>query len=230
MRHMNEIDLKYCITRRTTLLAGCGLLLSACSDSTLGTISESVRHLATDPEDTSIPRARIDSIPYATMSAKFGRNPRALTVLRRVDNKELYWFAGNQIVLVTRAGRLVRTAGLPANLKRTWIMDDDPLGTLQDGVHPTDSYRRLVDLGPPDRYGIMVTSQLESVGPASVVISELQFETQLWRERNTAREFDWSYENRYWVDPDNGLLWKSIQHVHPDLPPVELEVLKPAAV
>ena len=230
MRQMNEMDMKYCITRRTTLLAGCGLLLSACSGASFGTAGESVRDLVTSPDDTTIPRARIDSIPYATMSAKIGRNPRALTVLGRVDNKDLYWFSGNQVVFVTRAGRLLRTAGLPANLKRTWLMDDDPLGTLRGGEPPMGSYRRLIDLGPPDRYGILITSQLESVGPASIVISELQFGTQLYRERNTAREFDWSYENRYWVDPDNGLVWKSTQHIHPDSPPLELEVLKPAAV
>ncbi len=222
--------MKSCITRRTTLLAGCGLFLSACSETYLGPIGESVRLLVAGSEDEPIPRARIDSITYATMSAKIGSGQRALVVLGGVDQKELSWFSANRVVFVTREGRLIRTAGLAANLKHTQLIDKDYLRTLNEEQSPTGSLRRLVDLAPPDRYGILITSSLESLGPSSIEISELQFNTQLFRETNKARDLDWSFENLFWVDPENGLIWKSVQYIHPDIPPLELELLKPLAV
>ena len=133
----HEIDMRSCITRRTTLLAGCGLFLSACSETALGPIGESVRLLVAGSKDEPIPRARIDSIPYATMSAKIGSGQRALVVLGGVDQKELSWFSANRVVFVTREGRLVRTAGLTANLKHTQLIDEDNLGLIHDELHPT---------------------------------------------------------------------------------------------
>ncbi len=164
------------------------------------------------------------------MSAKIGPGQRALVVLRRVDQKELSWFSANRIVFVTREGRVVRTAGLAANLKHTQLIDEDNLGLIHDELHPTGSMRRVVDLGPPDRYGLLITSSLESLGPSSIEISELQFDTLHFRETNWARDLDWTFENLFWVDPGSGIVWKSTQYIHPDIPPLELELLKPLAI
>ena len=227
---MSEEIMRHRITRRAVLLAGSGFLLSACSETPLRTMGESLLSAVAGSDDPPIPRSRIDSIPYASMTAKFGRGGRALIILARVDGEDHHWFSASRTVLVTRRGRVIRTAGFPANLKWTRLIDEDPLRPRGNGRGPTSSFRRLVDLGPPDHYGVMITSRLESLGAASIVIAELQFDTQVFVERCAARELDWSFENRYWVDPENGLIWKSIQHVHPDLPPVELELLKPTAV
>lgn len=164
------------------------------------------------------------------MAAKIGRGPRGLMILGRIEGQELHWISSDRIVLVTRYGRVIRTAGLPANLKETRLIDLDPLEGLREGRFETDPFRRLVDLAPPDHYQIMVTSNLELLGKESIVIAELLFDTEVFRERCSARDFDWTFENRYWVDPDNGVIWKSIQHIHPDIPPVELELLKPAGI
>ena len=90
--------------------------------------------------------------------------------------------------------------------------------------------RRLVDLEPPQRYGVMIGSTYADLGPAAVVIAELEFDTRHIREMNRTREFDWRFENEYWVDPKNGIVWKSRQHIHPDLPPVEIDLLKPSTI
>lgn len=126
----------------------------------------------------------------------------------------------------------MQTAGLQGNLRRTELLAPDPLAELGGGRLPaaSASLRRLVDLEPPQRYGIMIGSTYEDLGPAAVIIAELEFDTRLIRETNRTREFDWHFENEYWVDPKNGIVWKSRQHIHPDLPPVEIELLKPAAL
>lgn len=164
------------------------------------------------------------------MSAKIGRGARSLVVLGRVDEKNLHWISADRTVLVTRGGRLVQTAGLPSNLRRTRLVDADPLTTLPGDDQATASFQRLVDLTPPDHYGISIDASVTALGPERIEIAELAFDTAVYREDCAAREIDWEFTNLYWIDPDIGLVWKSIQHIHPGLPPVELELLKPPAV
>ena len=179
-------------------------------------------------DETPITRNRINKIPYATMSAKVGDGPRALIVLGRADGFNLHWFAADRTVMVTRHGRLVRTAGLPFNLKGTRLLGDEPLTTMgrrREGVPP---YKREIDLAPPNRYGVIIDATVEELGPETIEISELSFETVAYRESCRARDMDWKFTNFYWVSPSNGLLWKSLQHAHPEIPAIELQLLKPA--
>ena len=217
------------VARRGVLLCGFGAVVSACSGS-LESISESMRIAFRGYEGVPITRARINTLPYASMAAKIGKGPRSLIVLGRADEGELHWFSADRTVLVTRYGRVVRTAGFPANIRNTRLLDDDPLPKIVSGPLSTATFRRLVDLTPTDRYGILITSSLEALGPETIEIAELHFDTEVYFETCTAREFDWSFENQYWVDPKNGLTWKSVQHIHPDIPPIELELLKPPSV
>ncbi len=132
---------------------------------------------------------------------------------------------------MTRDGRLVQTAGLRGNLRRSRLLDDDPLAKLGTGVQSASAatMRRLFDLDEPNRYGIMIGSRFEDLGPEAVVIAELEWDTRHIRETCRAREIKWRFENDYWVDRQYGLVWKSVQHFHPDMPPVVMELLKPPA-
>ena len=132
---------------------------------------------------------------------------------------------------MTRKGRLVQTAGLQGNLRRSELLDADPLPGLGTGAlaSPAAALRRVMDFDQPQRYGIMVGSRFEDLGPESVVIAELAWDTRHIRETCRAREIDWSFENDYWIDRQHGLVWKSVQHFHPDMPPVVMELLKPPA-
>lgn len=175
-------------------------------------------------------RSRINDIPYATMAAKLGSGSRSLVVLGRVDGADLHWISADRTVLVTRRGRLIRTAGLPFNLRHTELLAADPLSVGRPEASKVETFKRLVDLTPPDRYGVVITSTLEHLGPREIEIAELRFRTEAYRESCEARDFDWSFENLYWVGRGDGLVWKSVQHIHPSLPPVDLEILKPPAV
>ena len=37
---------------------------------------------------------------------------------------------------------------------------------------------------------------------------------------------NWKYDNNYWVDPKDGFVWKSIQQIAPNVPPIILEITK----
>ena len=76
----------------------------------------------------------------------------------------------------------------------------------------------------------MIEGVFEEVGRETVEILELQFDTRVFREKCTARDLDWKFTNTYWVDPENGIIWKSRQHTHPDLPALDLDILKPSSL
>lgn len=123
----------------------------------------------------------------------------------------------------------MKTAGLTANLKRTSYIVKDPLSKEINELNKTKltNFSRIVDLTPPDRYGVRLNSTFDYVGREKIEIVELAFDTHLVVERCVAAEFDWKFENSYWIGAEDGRVWKSIQHVHPDVPPVELQLLKP---
>ncbi len=149
----------------------------------------------------------------------------------KVNGGNYHWITADRKSLVTRGGRLVQTAGLQGNLRRSRLLDEDPLPGLGTGARGASAaaFRRLLDLDAPSRYGIMIGSRFKDLGPEAVVIAELEWDTRHIRETCRAREIDWRFENDYWIDPEYGLVWKSVQYFHPDMPPVVMELLKPPA-
>jgi hypothetical protein len=37
---------------------------------------------------------------------------------------------------------------------------------------------------------------------------------------------DWSFTDSYWIEPETGFVWRSIQHTHPKMDAIEMEVLR----
>lgn len=180
--------------------------------------------------DDSIARDRISEVPLASISARIGRNARGMMVLMRRQGELLYWYAQNNLILVTRFGRVVQTGGLPSNLRGIAPMGDDPFAVgphlLTDPVTTTYIY----DVETEEGYSaIAVDAKLEVVRKEEITISGLQFETLRLRERCKARAYKWKFENHYWVDAYDGLVWRSRQEFSPELPSISLETLKPAS-
>lgn len=164
------------------------------------------------------------------MRAKLGNGPRAVLLLERIENNGRYWVSAERATVVTRNGRIVKTAGFEQNLAHTQATQEDPLARSPHEMDAPKSYFREVDLRLEDRYeSIAIDSVLEIVGPRTIEILDLEFDTILIREKSRARTVNWKFENLYWVDVYDGFVWKSRQHFVRGLPPMEIEVLKPAA-
>jgi hypothetical protein len=48
-------------------------------------------------------------------------------------------------------------------------------------------------------------------------------------EKLSVSRWQWETQNSYWVDANTGFVWKSLQQYSPDLPPIQIEIYKPAA-
>ena len=178
--------------------------------------------------------AQIHDIPYATLGVRIASNPRAVIVLATVEGRMLQWVSADRVTFVTQDGRLLRTHGLPRDLVATrWLPtpDEDPLRAFaQTGVLPSRGVYREIDLGHADEHGIAVESHFEAGKDETIVIQGREHATRRIDEIAIMRAWRWETRNSFWVDPQSGQVWRSVQQYCPEMPPIEFEVLKPAAV
>lgn len=220
------------LSRRQFLVSSAVAGLSACGQDTTfyGAFWPTAKRIVRGAPNKPIDREKISEVPLASISARIGRNERGMMVLLREQGGRHYWYANNRLVLVTRNGRLVQTAGLPSNLRNITTSTFDPLGhePHRTGmpIDTTFTYELEID-GVYDV--VEVQSTIEPKGEDEITISGLKFTTNLLVERCEAEKTGWTFKNKYWVDPFDGLVWKSVQHFNPEFPAVSIETLKPPA-
>lgn len=175
-------------------------------------------------------RKRIDAVPYASMAARIGSGPRSLIILDSFDGDRLIWVSADHVALVTRGGRIVESAGLPQNLVGTQFLRADPVMDILSVGNSGSAAERLVSLVPPDQYDLPIISHFTPAGDEAIEIVGLRFNTIKFQEHCVCRDIGWRFTNHYWADNRTGFIWKSQQHIHPQLPVVAFDVLKPAAM
>ena len=207
-----------------------GLALAGCGESNLArTVVDAYQLAIVGRPNVPISRSTVTSLPYASIAAKIGKGPRSLLILWRQEGDDLHWLSADDAAIVTRKGRIVKTAGLPETLLETRSRAADPVGAgLKSGTQ-SPIYVREIDLSPPPQFGLLIESKIREIGPRTISIADIDFDTVLFYEHCTAQTLNWSFTNRYWVDPVDGFVWRSKQTIARGFPPIEIDILKPAA-
>lgn len=208
----------------STVLAGCG------ENKLLQTISDAYKISFLEQKGPHISRAVINNLPYASITAKIGKGPRGLLILWNKDRSDLHWISVDSVVIVTRLGRIVKTSGIPEEIRSTYNTQPDPVGL---GLHKNShyfSYSREIDLIKTNENlkTLKINSNFSFIRKETLKIVEIDFDTILVKETCKAKTVNWEFENFYWVDPADGFVWKSVQHIARSFPPVIIEVLKPS--
>lgn len=212
---------------RSTVLVMAGLISSAalggCGSSGNADLSNirSIMKLAfAPPQRVTIKQAA--AIPFATIGIRLGNGPQAIATLATDDGGQRLWASGQKVMIVTtRSGQIQRTVGLPNNL--TWMI---PSGSTE--TNP--AARRSVWTADFADLGVYAaTIRCDAIASATVQISILgnRIATRRTNVRCTAPQLNWTFQNVYWTDFQTGMAWRSFQHVHPKLDPIEIETLRP---
>jgi hypothetical protein len=192
----------------------------------LSTVAESLRVATVGFRDADVKKDYVEKLPYATMLTRIGKGPRSLMVLAEKNGNDLSWIAADRTVLITRHGRILRTAGLPKNLTGTRFQIDDPLPGLFSA--PPLSILRYVDFKERNHYGIVVESRFVRESTEPVTVFDTAFACVRYVEHNRCATLDWSFDNYYWLDARSGLVRKTVQTVSPDVPAIEMVITKAA--
>lgn len=178
--------------------------------------------------DAPVTRTDIDKLPYASIRARLGRSGKVVMVLGRYDGNDLHWISADSAVITTRHGRIVKTVGLKSDLRNTRFPNVDPIASGAHKLNQPVTHIRVIDFKLGNRFGISVESTMTPAGRERIQILEKHYDTLVIKEKNKIDQLDWSHVNTFWVDAHTGFIWRSIQHYSPDLPPIEIDVLKPA--
>jgi len=214
-------------------LAGAALLLLAgCSSGDSGNTNYAQfyqlakQSLSATFGNVRVTRDQAASIPYASMGFSQDGGNQMLLVLATDSGGELLWTGPSHAVIVTRDGRIIRTVGLGHDLAGLTM----PSAAAQPpgaAVLGSFSSTRMEDFPELGLYGIMVSCRAHLVGRQKIDILGQSVTTNRVDEACQSRNPDWSFVDSYWADPDNGLVWRSRQHIHPKGGEIETEVFRP---
>lgn len=227
---MNDLT-RIALSRRGFLLGSLGLAVSGCGENPIGRdVLTAIQYATTGLPGPEITRELVNQIPYASIAARIGRGPRSLLVLWEIDGETLTWLSADNIAILTKRGRIIRTAGLPEDLNATRFPQPDPLALGHEGISAIRSpYGRLIDLNAPRRFDVEIVSEMRVIGQRTIEIASIGFDTVLVEETCRARHFNWKYQNRFWLDPVDAFVWKSEQYTTRETPRFVIEALKPPA-
>jgi len=206
-----------------------GALLDGCEsmDPDTARISEQLYH-AVIGRGEPITREAAAAVTFASIGVELGSGDQAMLVLGTDTGGELHWYSANGVMIATRDGRIVSTAGLPNNLGRAGALSSDPTGA-PGRLRPIANATYLLQYDLPDLglYSLVAQCQARDDGPQTIQIIGADIETRHLVEDCEIKSLGWSFENEFWMDRDTNYIWRSIQNAHPKLPALAIDVLRP---
>jgi Group 4 capsule polysaccharide lipoprotein gfcB, YjbF len=216
--------------RRPQALAA-ALLLAGCTSAGTSDYQlyyQALRRSITDSFGTArVTRDQAAAIPYASMGYRLNDGPERLLVLATDTNGERLWTSASHIVIVTRGGRIVRTVGLTHNISGVTPQLGKDIPALASALKGSVMSTRRADFPDIAAYDVAVTCKASDRGMEAIAILGQGVTTQKIDEVCQSPRLNWSFTDSYWLDPDSGLVWRSIQHVSPKGGRIETEILRP---
>tara|TARA_B000000437_G_scaffold188347_1_gene145851 strand:- start:52 stop:564 length:513 start_codon:yes stop_codon:yes gene_type:complete len=169
----------------------------------------------------------IDEIPYASLRMKIGDGPAGLVILQEINNDVYTWVSADNVVFSFRNGRIIETHGLLNNLTNITMSNSDE--SYKVDFQEQKNYVRILSLSNPEVNSLKIVVNKKVIGKEIINILGKDHETYLVEEYLTNEYINWEYKNYFWVDTSTGFVWKSIQQIAPNVPPIKIEILKKPA-
>jgi hypothetical protein len=198
---------------RLAALAAASWAVAGCTAVSLGSI-DTIRNAVRGDPDVHPTAATVAAEPYYQLEVE-SSSGSAILLLASVQGDLQGWYGHDGQAVFLRHGVLVRTIGLDANLDHVAFDGGDPFATGLQHVQAATEYRRVLDWSPGYRYGIHAVAHLEPKELENVEILGQVHRLRRYDERVRADGAGFDVTNRYWVDPADGFIWKSRQHVAP---------------
>lgn len=201
---------------RLATLTVASLLVSACNPLMTASM-DTLKAAFEGPEPLNLTRQQVDATPYyqITIEAPTGE---AVMALVRLQEGVGFWMASTRQILMLEDGLAIRSVGFNDNLDGTHFDGESPfkkgLHRIADGLQT----RRQVDFVDGYRMGVSVNSRFSKKGLETVHILDRDVALLRVDEDITMDGLGFSAQNRYWVDPADGFIMASVQHLTPELP------------
>lgn len=174
-----------------------------------------------------VPREMAAKLSYASIGVQIDDNPQFLFLLANQTETDKLYTLGYQVSVVMRGARVIRTQGLAQDvLGGRWQGEDIVLTAARSGGS-VEGVRWLEtnDRGVATREARCIARY---VGEEVVTILGTQIVTRHVAEDCAVESLKWRFTNHFWIAPQNGQMWMSVQFVHPKVNPLIIETFRPA--
>lgn len=201
---------------RLAILPMATLLLSACNPLMTASM-DTLKAAFEGPKPLELTREQVDATPYyqITIAAPTGE---AVMALVRLQEGVEFWMASTRQILMLEDGLAIRSVGFNDNLDGTRFEGQSPFKTGLHRIANGLQTQRQVDFAARYQMGVSVNSRFEKKGLETVQILDRDVELLRIDEHIEMNGLGYSALNQYWVDPTDGFIMASIQHVTPELP------------
>jgi hypothetical protein len=220
------------VSRRLAIAALPALLLcTACNSegsSAYGQFYQIARQsMAASFGNVRVTRKQATAIPYASIGYSIDHGNENILVLATDNNGEQLWTSASHVVLVTRNGRIVRSVGLDHDLAGTTFATDGQPPRPDAAIKGSFTSTRQMDFPELGLFGVIVSCHASAQGRQTIKILGQALITMRVDETCESRARNWAFVDTFWVDPDNGLVWRSQQHIHPKGGVIEIQTFRP---
>lgn len=229
---MSGTAMRKCGLSRRLVLAGAVVpLVARCSSDpnsdTAGLTRVLGQSLNVFSGGNSVSLKEVADTPFASIGVRVGAGAQTMLLLATKSGHSTVWTSASHIALELQSGRILRTAGLTENLSGTNFTGTDPLVAGLQNLRTPAPVKRSLDFSDRNAYGIIADSTLEPAGQAVVDILGTRVACVHAVERGTCPALGWNFTNEYWASAHNGIVWRTVQSIHPDFDPIEVELLRP---
>ncbi|MGH6890198.1 MAG: YjbF family lipoprotein [Rhizomicrobium sp.] len=175
----------------------------------------------------SVPLKEVQDTPFASLGLRIGAGDQTMLVLATRIGSSDVWTSASQIALEIASGRILRTAGLPQNLSGTRFSGADPLAAGLDRLRQAIKDPHAVDFEDRNAHGVAIESVLAPAGVEDIDVLGTRVRCLHAVEQCRAPALSWTFTNQYWASAESGLVWRSLQNVHPALPALEIVLFRP---
>jgi hypothetical protein len=212
-------------------LLGVLLPLGGCS-SQKGWMYEQYAQIARQSIAASLGHQRISreeaaTIPYASIGYRVDDGGQSLLVLATDSNGEQLWTSKSRVVISTRDGRITRTLGLPRDIVAVTARSARSLPPPSEALAGRITSERMADFPDISAYSVPIRCTAAPVGSQTITILGNAMSVIRIDESCRSARLRWSFTDSYWIAMDNGLIWRSRQHIHPKGETVEIELFRP---
>jgi hypothetical protein len=222
--------------KRGSALAGAALALLVAGCSSGGSDNNTYSHFYEILQQSvkasfgkvRVTREQAAAIPYASMGYRLDGDNENVLILGTDSGGEQLWTSPLKVVMVTRDGRIVRTLGLAHDLSGLTDRGNGVMSAPAAAIQAPFTSTRLEDFPELGMYGVIVSCRARAAGRQTIKILGQPIVTMRVDEACRSQKPEWSFVDNYWVDIDNGRVWRSRQHVHPKGGMIETEIFRPS--
>ncbi|MET2847601.1 YjbF family lipoprotein [Vibrio owensii] len=188
-------------------------------------VSATVQDAYNNYIDVELTPDEIEAVPYASAYLKIGSQKQVFVVLAfaehnpLTDKTQLKWVSADKAMIVTENGHIVKTIGLQtSNLAGIY-------GHIPTYSNASTTFSLSYDWSENDRYGFPASVLRTYKGKDTVNTPISSIQTDVYKETVSFTSLSESVDNLYWVN-SSGQVIKTLQHLGPNMVPVELTILK----